>query len=180
MRIGIDISQIVHEGTGVARYVRELVRALLTLDATNEYVLFGSSLRKQHVFKDYFDSLGALTKKTRLVTLPFSPTILEFLWNQLGVIPIEYFVGDIDVFWSSDWMQPPLARARGITTVHDVSFLRFPESFDKKIIDVQMRRLARAKKLCSAFLCDSQASKKDTLELLNIPNSKLHVVYPGI
>ena len=47
MRIGIDISQIAYEHTGVAGYLKRLVEELLRIDKENEYVLFFSSLRKK-------------------------------------------------------------------------------------------------------------------------------------
>lgn len=178
MKIGIDISQIVHEGTGVANYVRKLVAALTKIDRQNEYVLFGSSLRKRFIFEQYF--LAIKEKNVRLVTIPIPPTILDILWNKWHVAPIEWITGPIDIFWSSDWTQPPLVKGIGVTTVHDVSFLRYPETFAKQIIDVHKRRLERVRSTCRMILCDSQATKKDLIELLNFPEKKLQVVYPGL
>ena len=179
MKIGIDISQIVHKGTGVGQYVREMVRALLRLDQNNEYVLFGASFRKLSLINTYFQEIHALHPRVRLVTAPIPPTFLEFIWNTFHIVPVEWFTGPIDVFWSSDWTQPPLRVAKGVTTIHDVSFLRFPETFAKKIIDVQKRRLARVKQECKAILCDSEATKKDIVELMGLPENKLYTVYPG-
>lgn len=179
MRIGIDISQIVHEGTGVSTYVRSLVKTILEKDHDNEYVLFGASLRKLSGFAEYFNEVRVFNPRVRLVTMPIPPTILEFLWNTLHIVPVEWFVGSVDVFWSSDWTQPPLRGAKGVTTIHDVSFLRYPETFAKTIIDVQKRRLAWVKRECEAILCDSEATKKDAIRLLGLENMKLQVVYPG-
>ena len=179
MRIGIDISQIVHEGTGVGAYVKNLLRALLEADQKNEYVLFGASLRKLSTFAQYFNEVRVLNPRVRLVTVPLPPTILELLWNVLHIVPVEWFIGDVDVFWSSDWTQPPLHRAKGITTVHDVSFLRYPETFTQTIIDVQNRRLAWVKRECKTVFCDSEATKRDVMDLVGIGQNKLHVVYPG-
>lgn len=180
MRIGIDISQIVYEGTGVGNYVREMVRALLTIDKKNEYILFGASLRKRDVFSKYFNNIYHLSRHVRLKVLPIPPTLLDILWNKLHIFPVEWFIGNVDVFWSSDWTQPPLKNARGITTIHDLSVLRFPESFvGTNIVDVQKRRLVWAKKECSHFFCDSEATKKDAIRLLGLENTKLYVVYPG-
>src|SRR5690349_17140659 len=106
MKIGIDISQMVHEGTGVARYVRELTKTLIESDAVNTYVLFGASLRKRDVFAKFAQSLPKNT--VRLVVVPIPPTILDILWNVLHIVPIEWFTGPVDIFWSSDWTQPPL------------------------------------------------------------------------
>lgn len=179
MRIGIDISQIVHEGTGVGVYVRSIVRELLLIDQKNEYVLFGASLRKLSHFTAYFEEVRAVGARARLVTVPIPPTILEFLWNTLHIVPVEWFTGPVDVFWSSDWIQPPLTRAKGVTTIHDVSIFRFPKTFAKNIIDVQKRRLVRVKQECKAVLCDSEATKKDVVDLVGIEQNKLQVVYPG-
>lgn len=179
MRIGIDISQIVFEGTGVARYVSKIVEALLKWDRKNEYILFGTSLRKRQKFIDFFKNVSAGKTNVKLVTLPIPPTVLEFLWNKLHIVPVEWFTGNLDIYWSSDWTQPPLVKAKGITTVHDVSIFRFPESFNEKIIDVQKKRLELVKKECSLLLCDSLATQRDLARLLGIENSRLKVVYPG-
>ncbi len=179
MRIGIDISQIVHEGTGVASYVRNLTQALIRMDGTHEYVLFGASLRKRYVFEEFVRTLSPHTANVRLVTVPIAPTLLDILWNVLHIIPVESFIGKVDVFVSSDWTQPPLAYAKGITTVHDMTTARFPESFPSKIVAVQKRRLARALSECSLFLTDSQASKDDIVQFLHIDPMAIKIVYPG-
>ena len=179
MRIGIDISQIAHENTGVAQYVRRLVSALYKADTKNEYVLFGASLRKRDIFSEFLRQLGGKSKRLSLVSVPIPPSLLTVLWNRFHIVPIEAFIGNIDVFWSSDWTQPPLRRAKGITTIHDVSFLRYPESFVSQIIMEQNRRLKWAKAECSLFFCDSEATKKDANTYLGLPKEKLSVVYPG-
>lgn len=172
MRIGIDISQIAHEGTGVATYVRRMVEILLSVDTKNKYVLFGASLRKQRVFKEF-------ANRATLVVIPIPPTVLNFLWNTLHIIPVETFTGPLDVFWSSDWTQPPLAHAKGVTTIHDLTPLKFPTEMSS-IAKTHAKRLSWVKKECVAIFCDSEATKKDVAELLGIHKSKLHVVYPGI
>lgn len=179
MKIGIDISQIVHEGTGVGNYVRNIVREMLRIDQKNEYILFGASLRKLSRLTEYFEEVRPFNPRVRLVAVPVPPTFLEFLWNTLHVMPVEWLIGHVDVFWSSDWTQPPLGSAKGITTVHDVSFLRYPGTFTKTIVDVQGRRLAWVKRECNAILCDSEATKKDTMDLVGINENRLQVVYPG-
>ncbi|HLD24582.1 MAG TPA: glycosyltransferase [Patescibacteria group bacterium] len=180
MKIGIDISQIVHEGTGVATYVKQIVAALVKKYPQHEYVLFGSSLRKQKVLRAYFNDIYHLSKHTRVVVLPIPPTFLEILWNRLHIFPVEWFTGPLDLFWSSDWTQPPLLRARGVTTIHDLSILQFPNESNETIVATQKRKLRLSARICSAFFCDSEVTKKDAEELLNIDNAKLTVVYPGL
>lgn len=192
MKIGIDISQIAYEGTGVARYVQEMVRALLRQDKENSYILFASSLRHKNVFTEFFLSLHDTSGRVRLKIFLFPPIVLDILWNRLQLLPIEWLIGTIDVFWSSDWVQPPLVQAKGITTIHDLSFFRFPEeshnqtAFEAKNINIkanivatQKRRLFRSKTICSTFLCDSESTLRDAHTFLGISSNKMIVVYPG-
>lgn len=180
MKIGIDVSQIVYEGTGVGRYVRELIPALIKLSPDDEFVLFGSSLRQKQKLREFMDQMGKTYSNVHTVLISLPLSVLDMLWNKFHILPITWFIGQIDVFWSSDWTQPPLGNAKGVTTIHDVSFLRYPDSFHKKIVEVQSRRLNRAKKECSRFLCDSEATKTDVIDYCHISADKCTVVYPGI
>jgi len=179
MNIGIDISQIVYENTGVGKYVREMVKHLIRMDSKNSYVLFGSSLRRRKALISFCEEIKNINSLTKSVLIPFPLTILDILWNRLHIVPITWFTGPLDVFWSSDWTQPPLGKTRGITTIHDLSFLRFPDSFNSKISSVQKHRLYWTTRECQHFLCDSEATKRDVEILLKIDFSRLSVIYPG-
>ncbi len=179
MNIGIDISQVVYEGTGVARYVRMMVLTLVEHHPEHKYILFGASLRRMSVLKSF---VREVQERNRTVIARFyriPPYCLSFLWNTLHIIPIEWFLGNIDVFWSSDWTQPPLRDAIGVTTVHDLTFLRYPESHVERISKTQQMRLKRAVNECDAFFCDSHATKVDFLREFAVEEEKVHVVYPG-
>lgn len=178
MKIGIDISQIVYEGAGVGEYIRELVRALLTIDKENEYVLFFSSLRRN--FQYSFFNFQSKPKNLEIRVYKFPPTLLDFLWNRLHMFPIEWFVGDVDVFVSSDWTQPPTRKAKKVTILYDLIVFKYPNETDKKIVAVQKRRLAWVKKKCDKIFCISKSTKKDAMNVLNIEEERLRVIYPGI
>lgn len=190
MKIGIDISQIVYEGTGIANYTRRLVETLVKIsakggpasdwDKKNEYVLFFSSLRRK-LDSSFINGLTSSRVKIKQFRLP--PLLLEFLWNKLHIFPIEWFIGPVDVFLSSDWVQPPTVKAKKITTIHDLIIYKHPESFQPKgghdIVTNQKRRLKWVKKEADLIMCDSEATKKDVMGILKIKEEKLRVVYPG-
>jgi len=180
MVIGIDISQVVYKGTGVGTYVSEIVRSLIQQKPEYSYVLFGSSLRQREAIQTYINSVKRYGRNIKSVILPLPPSLLHVIWNVLHIIPITWITGKLDVFWSSDWTQPPLEKCVGITTIHDLSFLLYPKSFTRKIITVQKKRLYWAKRECRMFLCDSHATKKDVIKYLQIPDNKCIVVYPGL
>lgn len=160
MRIGIDVSQVVY-GTGVSFYTAKLVENLLKVDGKNEYVLFGGSLRRRGDLKEFFDSLrGNFSPKI----LPITPSAADFLWNRLHWGKIEWLLGKLDIFHSSDWDQPP-TDAFSVSTVHDISFIKFPRITDKKILKTQRRRLKRVIDEADRIIVPSDATKKDLLDL---------------
>lgn len=172
MKIGIDISQIVYE-TGVSWYTRNLVRALLKADRGTEYLLFGGALRRFTDLDKFARELrGNFTKKF----FPLSPTMLDFFWNRLHLFPIENFTGDIDVFHSSDWAQPPARRAKLVTTIHDLAPLRFPDITHPRIVSAHKARLAWVKKEVDKIMAVSQFTKKEMVELLGIKPEKIVVI----
>lgn len=176
MKIGIDVSQLAYPGTGVARYTELLVRSLIQNDTSHEYVLFFSSLRKE--FPEALQE--QLPANFSLKKFRFPPTILDIIWNELHLYPVENLIGDVDIFFSSDWTEPPVRSAKKITTIHDLSIYKFPETSHSQIVKTQKRRLRRVQKESDAILCDSYATKNDVRELLTIDEDKLHVVYPPV
>lgn len=171
MRIGIDVSQLAYENTGVANYLQNLVKYLIEIDTENEYVLFFSSLRKNFVFP--------VSERVKVKTFKIPPIVLDILWNRLHVFPIEWLIGNVDVFITSDWTEPPVKSAKKATILYDLIVYKYPEETDKKIVDTQKRKLQWVKKESSLVFCISQSTKIDAKKILKIPEEKLKVLYPG-
>ncbi len=170
MRIGIDISQIVY-GTGVSTYTRNLVEALLALDKDNEYMVFGGSLRRKGELKAFLAGLkGNVSGKV----FPFPPTIADILWNRLHILRIEKLVGDLDVFHSSDWTQPP-SNAFKVTTIHDLVPLRFPQYSHPRIVSAHKARLKHIKREIDVVIVPSSASKEDLIAA-GVSEDKIRVI----
>ncbi len=178
MKIGIDISQIVYEGTGVGAYVRNLITALLKVDKENEYILFFSSMRRD--FPVFEFQLPLENANVRVKTFKFPPTLLDFLWNKLHIVPIEWLIGDVDVFISSDWTQPPTLKAKKATILYDLIVYKYPVETAEKIVETQKRRLHWVARECDVIYCISQATKLDAMNLLAIDEGRLKIIYPGV
>jgi len=178
MKIGIDISQMAYEGTGVGEMVGNLVNALLKIDKENEYVLFFSSLRGN--LKSQISNLKSTSQNLKIKEFKFPPTLLDILWNRLHILPIEWLIGEVDVFISSDWTQPPTVKAKKATILYDLIVYKNPQETAKVIVDTQKRRLEWVKKECDVVLCISEATKKDAMEILGIEEKRLKVIYPGV
>ena len=195
MRVGIDVSQMAYEGTGVSQYLEQLVSHLVKLDSKNEYILFFSSLRKQFPVSNFkFLNKSQLSNsKITIKRFKLPPMLLDLMWNKLHIVPIEKFIGDVDVFISSDWTQPSARKAKMATILYDFIVYKYPEEthdqtefsfkkliFSPNIVATQKRKLKWAKKECDVFFCISESTKKDAMEILGLPENKLKVIYPGI
>ena len=186
MKIGIDISQLAYKETGVSNYLKNLIDALLELDKDNEYILFFSSLRGS--FKPLHPSSKV---KIRRFFLP--PTLLNLLWNRLHIFPIERLIGEVDVFITSDWTEPPTKKAKKATILYDIIVYKYPEETHNRtefnpfkliispnIVSSQRKKLEWVKKESDVVFCISESTKQDAMEMLGIPEEKLKVIYPGI
>ena len=190
MKIGIDVSQLAYKETGVANYLGSLVKSLVDLDKKNDYVLFYSSLRNK------LKTENLKLKDTSNVTIKqfkIPPTILDILWNKLHIMPIENFIGNVDVFITSDWTEPPAKHAKKVTILYDLIVYKYPEEthnqtkfnplkfiISPNIVASQKRKLEWVKKESDRILCISESTRKDAAKILGIEPNRLAVINAGI
>jgi glycosyltransferase involved in cell wall biosynthesis len=179
IRIGIDCTAAVRQGAGIGRYTRHLVDALTQLDVENQYVLLvarGGISRPQPWLE-----VVASRRHVRVVSLPLSDRAMAVLWHRLG-LPLwaEWFCGALDVFHSPDFTLPPVLRARTALTVHDLSFVRVPESADPALRSYLLRVVPASVRRADAVLADSQSTRSDVIECIGADPARVEVVYPGV
>lgn len=182
MRIGIDISQMAYGGTGVSTFIERLVGNLLKVDDGNEYILFYSSMRKQFLISNFkfINKFQIPNSNVKTKTFRFPPSLLDLLWNRLHILPIEWLIGDVDVFITSDWTEPPTIKAKKATILYDLIVYKYPNETDRKIVEVQKRKLKWVKKESDLIFCISESTKKDAMKILGIDEKRLKIIYPGV
>ncbi|OGE34510.1 hypothetical protein A3C32_04170 [Candidatus Daviesbacteria bacterium RIFCSPHIGHO2_02_FULL_41_14] len=166
IKVGLDISQLAHRG-GVATYTKNLSQKL-ALQKSLQMTYFYSSLRVPYD--------GPLP---HVKPFPFPPILFEKLFNHLRVVPIERFIGKVDIYHSSDWIQPK-TKAKKVTTYHDLVPLKFPEWSHSKIIKVHKSRLKLVEREIDIVIAVSESTKNDLIEVSNIPKEKIRVIYEGV
>jgi len=179
MKIGIDITMLVYTGSGVANYTYNLVKTLLEEDKNNEYRLFYSSFHKQKS-ADYLKEFEKLGAKIYHYRFPFK--FLQFCWEELNIMPVEWFTGKVDWFLSSDFLRPSLlSGTKGITTIHDLVWKIYPQFHEQRIIDAHVIKLKKTIKYQDIILVDSQSTKNDLTKYYpKVDKKRIYVVYPGI
>ncbi|MFA9289350.1 MAG: glycosyltransferase family 4 protein [Weeksellaceae bacterium] len=181
MTIGIDISQIVYEGSGVSRFTQGLCESILEYEHDHTWQFFFSSLRKKLPA-----DLKQKIKQSRhiLIEYPLPPTVISYLWNDL-----HQFTGQLaqrivtptpcDWFITSDWTEPML-NTKKATIVHDLVFRKYPETVAPKILKTQTKRLEWIAKETSLIITDSEQTAADLKEYYPTIASTVETIYPGV
>lgn len=173
MKIAIDISQAIY-GTGVSVYTKNLVSALIKAHPEDEFILFGGSLRRGQ-------ELTQLAKKLKGIPriYPFPPTLMDFVWNSLHIIPIESFTGQVDIVHTSDWTEPP-SKLPKVTTVHDLIPFKYPQTTTNSIRNAHKKRLAWVIRESKKIITVSESTKSDLISILRVPEEKIVVIPEGV
>ncbi len=173
--IGIDYTAAYEQGGGIGRYVRELVTALSKIDLTNQYSLFVSGASLANSFAVFPPNY--VWKPTR-----FTPKWLARIWHRAYIpLPVEVFTGRLELFHATDFVLPPtLPRVPSLLTVHDLSFVRVPESASPSLKDYLDIVVPRSVYRSTHVLADSQATKDDLVSLYSVANSKITVLLSGV
>lgn len=182
MKIGLDISQVVYEGTGVSRFTKGLIDTICTYDTKNKWVFFFSGFRRKldHKLKEKI-----LCRNYELIERSFPPKLISFLWNKrpfFSQLATDYLLltTNFDWFITSDWTEIPSKKTKKATIVHDLTYIRYPELVEKNVRNIQTERLQRVKKESSLIFADSYATKEDIMHFLGIEEKRIVVNYPGV
>jgi glycosyltransferase involved in cell wall biosynthesis len=158
----------------VGRYARELSRALAKR-AVFDYVLFVADRVPRETAAR---AVGDHALPTRCSALP--ARLHTLLWHRLGVpLAADRWTGPVDVFHATDFLVPPLGRARAVVTVHDLSFLRVPDRAAPGLARFLARAVPLAAQRAAHVLADSQNTRRDVIELLGVDPDHVTVAYPG-
>ncbi len=203
MRIGIDITSAVRQGAGIGRFTRELVRALLALDAPHDaqhtvqhhYILFAATGGLPRAVwqprLDYIIQAAAQNFKCacpggqarEICNLKFiSDDWLHRLWHRVRLpVPIELFIGGVNLFHEPDFVLPPtLRRTPTLLTVHDLTFRRDPNSALPKLRSYLDQVVPQSVQRATHVLADSAATKTDLVELFGAAPEKITVLPGGV
>jgi len=177
MHVAIDYTAAVRQGAGIGRYTRNLIRALAELDTVNLYTLFVAGGWGE----GDGDGLGAWPDNFRVRSIPLTDRVMRIFWQRIRVpLPIQLLTGSIDLFHSPDFVLPPLGRTPALLTVHDLSFLRVPRYFVPGFRNYLERAVSRGVRRACHILADSESTRRDLIEFMQVSPEKVTVLYPGV
>jgi glycosyltransferase involved in cell wall biosynthesis len=167
LRIAIDSRLVYYQRGGIGQYILHLVQELARLDAADEYLLLHS--RKDH---------SSLVQSPRFQHVPlWTPCHNRF--EQI-TFPVELARLKFDLLHSPDFIPPWHGlfrrRFRRLITVHDLTFLYYPEFLTTESRRYYNDQIERAVRVADHISADSTATKDDLVRLLGVQPEKVSVV----
>jgi glycosyltransferase involved in cell wall biosynthesis len=171
MRIGIDARELAGQMTGVGRYLAGLLR-----EWTGDQRPASAS---SHEFVLYAPQPLALPFDQHRVATRLIPGASGTWWEQVR-LPRVAASDHLDVFFAPAYTAPLRLDTPTVVTIHDVSYVVHPEWF--RLSEGARRRwLTRAAATrARTIVTVSEFSKREIVERLGVPESKVRVVPQGI
>jgi glycosyltransferase involved in cell wall biosynthesis len=175
MKVCLDIQASLGQRAGVGRYVRELLAHLGAEAGVDEIAAFYFDFKRTGL-------LGGVPAGVDLRACRWLPgRVAQAAWKRVGFPPYDWFAGGADLYHFPNFIRPPLSRGRkSVVTIHDVSFLRMPETTEAKNLAWLSAEIHRTAKRADAILTDSQFSAREICELLQVTPEKVFPVWLGL
>lgn len=202
MKIGIDIRVLLdRQYSGVANFAFELIKNFFKIDRHNIYYFFYNSFKKNIEMPFFFQDKNGqyLENKStdfsslnnslvseisfKVIKTSYPNKFFNYFLQKFFSWPkLDKVVGGTDIFYSPHINFSSFSSdTKSVITIHDLSFLRHKEFFSYRK-NFWHKSLGLSKKIqkFDKVIAVSENTKNDLIELLNIPEEKIKVIYSGL
>lgn len=170
----MDIQAGVAQRAGVGRYVQKLVEQLgACAAAADEVRLFFFDFQRKGL---PLAAPGTIQRACRWLPGRY----VQAAWKRLNFPPFDWLAGAADVYHFPNFIVPPLTRGKSVVTIHDVSFLRFPDAAEPRNLAYLTAKIRDTVARADAIITDSAFSGREIHELLGVPQEKIHPILLGL
>ena len=175
MKVAVDAYYTLFLSGGIARYARSLISAIAEIALNDDVILFINRFREK----------GKVWRPEgiqRIRQFYFPRRLLQNIWDSVERPAIEFFCGPVDLYHGLHFVLPPVRQARRVLTVHDLTYLKFPDYFSDHKSNERGYRKELPRGLCraDAVIAVSQQTKEDLIDIMNIHEEKICVIYEGV
>jgi len=163
--IGIDARLTHYRIGGISTYTKRIISALEQDEATHDFTVFQSRKAKTALPKRF--------KSAKLWTPPHHRL-------ERAALTLELFRHRLDLLHSPDFIAPFRGAKHHIITVHDLSFMHYPQYITTASRRYYNAQIEASVKRADHILSDSQATKRDLMDMLDVPSEKITVHMLGV
>jgi glycosyltransferase involved in cell wall biosynthesis len=180
MRVGLDATPLLGPRTGVGQYVARLVEALAASGELAELRLVPFTWRGAAGLGPAVaaaEAAGGTRVVARRRRVP--ARLLREAWARAAWPPVEWLSGRVEVFHATNFVTPPARRARLVVTIHDLTYLRYPEMVASA--SARYRELVPAGLARGAVVCTPTAAvAAEVLDTYRLPADRVAVTPLGV
>ncbi len=167
MKIGIDARPLTEKKAGIGTYLNEILKELNNIDKENEYYLYSN----KKIVLDF-----KLNSNFKICEYNYKIGTFFILYKIYKIIKKD----NIDIFWGTEHCLPrKKENIKYLLTIHDLALKKMPNV--GKFINVLIQNFILKKSCYNAdkIIAISKSTKKDLIEILNVNESKIKVIYPS-
>ena len=178
LKIYLDATPIRDKPSGVGVYTLNLIKALDQLQESENFKL---DIYFQPTFKNWLSrnfSANELIKIYSPHCLPIPVTVTNALMKFPNPL-LAYFSRSLDqpdIVHGTDHFVYPNPKSRNIMTIHDLTFVKYPD-YVPTIVKTYLDRIKNCLKFTDAIITFSENTKRDLVELLKIDPDKIYITY---
>lgn len=106
--------------------------------------------------------------------------LMSGLWKYFDFPDYGWIFQKGDLYHFPNFIIRPLHHGKAVVTIHDLSFLRFPEFAEKKNLKFLTSQLNKTLDRADAVIADSYFTKRELVQLTKYPDDKIHVIHLGL
>jgi glycosyltransferase involved in cell wall biosynthesis len=163
--IGIDARLTHYRTGGISTYIRRTVAALEALDPAYRLTILRSRKMTRYDTRHFEQAPLWTPAHHRFERLALSVELARFR---------------LDLLHSPDFIPPLRGAKHHVITVHDLTFLRYPQYLTADARGYYNANIQAAVRHADHILADSQATKDDLQDLLHVPANKVTVHMLGV
>ncbi|MDB5054940.1 MAG: glycosyltransferase family 1 protein [Bacilli bacterium] len=177
MNVFLDAQPLLGSLSGISRYVECLYQELCQVSDVNVTLAFNRIVKPFHPPKLTID----VHNKPILMNKRYPYSIIRRLMkpNLLYTFPFDLGLGKdkADLFHGTNFTHFPVVRGKSVVTIHDLAFMRFPDSTSKRIYQHHSRWVPYSAQKADRIIADSMQTKNDIIELLQVSPDKIDVIH---
>lgn len=172
MHVALDATPLLGVRTGVGQYVHHLIHAL----ASREDVQVTLTA---FTWRGRLKRLSGLPQNVCLRSPRVPARLLRTAWQRVDVPWAELLSGRVEIFHGTNFTLPPLRRAAGVLTVHDLAFLLHPDTVDDASRSYRIL-VPRGLKRARIVVTPSLATARDVHAAYGFPLERVVVTPLGV
>lgn len=172
MRVALELEPCCGELSGIGYYTYELAKRMVS-DGQLEFA------------GNVYDFLGKEGSAAKLIDLPmqirscrcFPYWLYHRIWKS---VPVTYgmMFPKADVTHFFNYIVPPRIKGRVLTTIHDLTYVRYPETMNERGLAFLRSDMKRSVDRCDRIIANSEFVKKEIMTFFGLDADLIRVISP--